>query len=152
MIKLSLQTDPVRVLLKAPYDSVTVTVRRLRSPEWESAREAAQTIVKDDGKLWPILVEHDLLPRGGLKALKRLRDNDPLEYWAFLTGVITWLVAVECALVGLIEWEGVHLESGEPAKINRETLQVLLLDEQMSSALMEILTSAARILVTEGKP
>lgn len=152
-VKLSLKTDPLRVPLKAPYSSVTVKVRRLRSPEWDGAREAAQGIVNDDAKLWPILVEHDLLPAGGLKALKRKRDNDPIEYWAFLSGVVAWLVAVECALLGLLEWEGIiDQETGAPAEINRATLQVLLLDDAMSQQLMQLLTDAARVLVVEGKP
>jgi len=71
----------------------------------------------------------------------------------FLSGIGLWLTAVECALVGLISWEGVVDEgTRKPAPITREVLQVLLLDDRMSDQLMNILTEAARLLIVEGKP
>lgn len=149
----STKLDPVTRALAAPYDRIKVTVRRLRSPEWESAREAAQAIVRDESKLWPLLVEHDLLPKGGLKALRRQKFNEPVAYALALSGVVVWLVAVECALAGLLSWEGIiDQDSGQTAPITREVLQVLLLDDQISEQLMGILTEAARLLVVEGKP
>jgi hypothetical protein len=149
----STKLDPVTRKLSAPYDSIEVTVRRLRSPEWEAAREAAQAIVRDESKLWPLLVDHDLLPKGGLKALRRQKINDPMAYSMALSGIVVWLVAVECALVGLLSWEGLKDQStGQAAPITREVLQVLLLDDQISEQLMGILTEAARLLVVEGKP
>ncbi|WP_312126572.1 hypothetical protein [Brevundimonas sp.] len=144
---------PVTRPLRPPYGSVVVTVRRLRSPEWEAAREAAQAIVRDDSKLWPLLVEHDLLPPGGLKGLRRMREREPLEYAATLSGIVMWLAAVECALVGLVSWEGISLEGQTgPAPITREVLQTLLLDDGLSEELMSVLTEAGRLLVVEGKP
>ncbi len=77
----------------------------------------------------------------------------PLQYAVFLSGIGLWLTAVECALVGLISWEGVVDEgTRKPAPITREVLQVLLLDDRMSDQLMNILTEAARLLIVEGKP
>lgn len=90
---------------------------------------------------------------GGVKALRHMREKSPLQYAVFLSGIGLWLTAVECALVGLISWEGVVDEgTRKPAPITREVLQVLLLDDRMSDQLMNILTEAARLLIVEGKP
>lgn len=149
----SLRTEPETRKLAVPFDNVTVTVKRLRTPEWEAAREAAQAIVRDDAKLWPLLVEHDLLPKGGLKALKRQRETDPLEYLAALSGIVVWLTSVECALAGLLSWEGIKDQAtGKDMPVTREVLEALLLDDRMSGQLMAILTDVARLLVIEGKP
>ncbi|MBD3571703.1 hypothetical protein EJ082_01760 [Brevundimonas diminuta] len=152
-VVVSTRTEPVTRPLSPPFQSMTVTVRRLRTPEWEGARDAAQAILRDDGKLLPLLMEHELLPDGGVKALRHMREKSPLQYAVFLSGIGLWLTAVECALVGLISWEGVVDEgTRKPAPITREVLQVLLLDDRMSDQLMNILTEAARLLIVEGKP
>lgn len=150
MIRVSLKTGPVTRQLNGAYAGASVTVRRLRSPEWSNARAAAQAILRDDSKLLPLLVEHDLLPEGGVRRWKRMRDDDPVAYAAYLVGISMWLAAVECALAGVVEWTGFATEEG-PAPITREVLQALLLDEKLSDQLMAMLTEAAVLLVVEGE-
>ncbi|MCA0366809.1 MAG: hypothetical protein LCH57_01940 [Proteobacteria bacterium] len=151
-VRVSLKTGPVTKALRAPYAALTITARRLRSPEWDSARDAAQAILRDDAALLNLLVKHDLLPPGGVRGWKRLKDADPAGYARFLTGIGLWLTAVECALVGLSAWSGVAGEDGADAPITREVLEVLLLDGALSDQIMAILTEAARLLVVEGEP
>lgn len=152
MIRVALLTEPVTRTLNPPYHDLRVTVRRLRSPEWDAAREAAMVIVRDDAELLNLLVQHDLLPEGGVRGWKRMKDADPLAYARFITGVSMWLTAVECALVGVLSWVGLTTDDGKPAPLDRATLQVVLLDETISDQLMSILTEAGQILVVEGKP
>ena len=54
--------------------------------------------MRDEAKLLPLLVEHDLLPPGGVRGWKAMRDRDVLRYAAFLPGVSVWLTAVECGV------------------------------------------------------
>lgn len=153
-VVVSARTGVVTRQLKGQYATVSLTLRRLRTPEWESAREAAQAILRDDGKLLPVLIEHDQLPAGGVKAWKRMRDNDPIQYALFLTGIAMWLTAVECGLTGIESWSGVASDSkGEiPAPVSREVLEVLMLDDQFSSQVMALLTEASVLVILEGKP
>ena len=151
MIRVSLKTDPVTRSLPGLYGGVSVTVRRLRSPEWSSARVAAQATLQDDSQLLPLLVEHDLLPEGGVRGWKRMRDDNPAAYAVFLAGVQQWLTAVECALVGGSAWTGIMTEDG-PAPVTREVLQALVLDETLRDFFMDTLTEAALLLVVEGEP
>ena len=131
---------------------MTVTVRRLRSPEWASAKDAALNILRNDAELLNLLVKHELLPAGGVRGWKRMKDTDPAAYAAFLTGVGMWLTAVECALVGVSSWTGIDTEDGHAAPITREVLEGLLLDEALSDQLMHVLTEAARLFIVEGEP
>lgn len=151
MIRVSLKTDPVTRSLPGLYGGASVTVRRLRSPEWSSARVAAQAILQDDSQLLPLLVEHDLLPEGGVRGWKRMRDDNPAAYAVFLAGVQQWLTAVECALAGVSAWTGIMTEDG-PAPITREVLHALFLDETLRDLFMDTLTEAALLLVVEGEP
>ena len=151
-IRVALKKDPVTKSLRGLYTGASITVRRLRSPEWHSARAAAQTILQNDAELLPLLVEHDLLPEGGVRAWKRMRDEDPISYAQYLIGVSAWLTAVECALVGVARWSGFALDDGAPAPINRAVLQSLFLDEKLSDQVMAVLTEAAVLLVIEGEP
>lgn len=152
-VVVSARTGVVTERLKGQYASVSVTLRRLRSPEWEAAREAAQTVLRNDGKLLPLLVEHDLLPEGGVKGWKRMRDGDPFQYAVFLTGIAMWLTAVECGLAGIESWAGVASDhNGTPAPVSREMLEVLMLDDQFSQQVMALLTEASVLVILEGKP
>lgn len=151
-VRVSLKTGPVTKTLRAPYSGVTVTVRRLRSPEWDSARERAQAIVRNDADLLNLLAKHDLLPNGSLREWKRLKDKDPVRYAEFIIGIAMWLTAVECALVGVVEWTGIEVEKGVTAPLDREVLEVVLLDETLSDQIMGVLTEAARLLIIEGEP
>lgn len=148
----SLLKDPVTRRLPPPYQAVEVTLKRLRTPEWETARDRALSIVRDDAKLIGLLVDYDLLPGGSARRWKQMRDREPVEYAAFITGVSAWLTAVECCLAGIEKWSGVALEDGAPAPLDQSTLRALLLDDAISAALMDVLTQAARLVVTEGKP
>jgi hypothetical protein len=152
-VVVSSRTGVLTETLKGQYASVSVTLRRLRSTEWESAREAAQALLRNDGKLLPLLVEHDLLPEGGVKGWKRMRDNDPIQYALFLTGIAMWLTAVECGLAGIESWAGVASDrSGTPAPVSRDMLEVLMLDDQFSGQVMALLTEASVLVILEGKP
>lgn len=151
-VRVETKTGPVTKSLRAPYSDVKVTVRRLRTPEWDSAREAAQAVLRNDAKLLPLLIEHDLLPPGGVKAWRRLRDHEPMKYTQSLIGVAMWLTAVEAALVGVISWEGINTADGGPAPVTREVLEVLCLDDALSGQIMDVLGEAARLLIIEGKP
>lgn len=151
-VLLNLKTDPVTRRLKPPYDGMTVTVRRLRSTEWDGARDAAQTLLRNDAELLPLLAKYDLLPTGGVREWKRMRDQRPADYARYLIGVSMWLTAVECALVGLSGWTGLEVAPGQAAPLDRDTLEALLLDEAISDQIMAVLTEAAQILVIEGKP
>lgn len=152
-VVVSTRTGTVTKELKGQFASVSVTLRRLRSPEWEAAREAAQAVLRDDGKLLPLLVEHDLLPDGGVKGWKRMRDDAPIQYAVFLTGIAMWLTAVECGLAGIESWTGVATDStGSIAPVSRDMLEVLMLDDQFSQQVMALLTEASVLVILEGKP
>lgn len=151
MVTIATTREPVTVSLKGAYAQVTVTLRRLTSPHFGMARHAAQSILDDDGKLLVLLAEHDLLPKGSVKELKRLRDEDLVDYAAFMTGIRLWISAVECGLLGILSWTGIG-QGGASAPVDRQTLEVLMLDESFSQQIMDELDLAARILLLEGKP
>ena len=107
-VRVALKLGPVTKALRFPYADVTITARRLRTPEWDSARDAAQAILRNDADLLNLLVKHDLLPKGGVRGWKRMKDNDPVAYAQYLIGIGMWLTAVECALVGVAALASVH--------------------------------------------
>ncbi|WP_426024684.1 hypothetical protein [Brevundimonas sp. PWP3-1b1] len=150
-VRVELKTGPVTKTLRAPYHDVTITARRLRSTEWESAQAAAQAILRNDAELINLLSKHELLPEGGVRGWKRMKDKDPVGYASFLIGIGMWLAAVECALIGVVEWTGIELAKDTPAPIDREVLEVLLLDEALSNQIMTVVTEAARLLIVEGE-
>ena len=151
-VRVELKTGPVTKTLRAPYHTVTITARRLRSPQWESAQAAAQVILRNDAELLNLLVKHDLLEEiGGVRGWKRMKDKDPVGYASFLIGIGMWLAAVECALIGVVEWTGIELAKDTPAPLDREVLEVLLLDEALSNQIMTVVTEAARLLIVEGE-
>lgn len=151
-VRIALKTGPVERRLRAPYSDVVITARRLRTPEWEAARDAAQAILRNDAELLPLLMEHDLLPKGGVRAWRRMKDEAPADYAMSLVGISMWLTAVECALAGVESWTGLSLEDGTPAPVTREVLLVLLLDQTVSDQIMSVVTEAARLLIVEGEP
>ena len=151
-VRVALKTDPVEKRLRAPYADVTITARRLRSPEWDTARDRALAIVRNDAELLNLLVKHELLPEGGVRGWKRMKDDDPVAYAQFIVGVSMWLTAVECALISVTAWAGIEVEKGVVAPITREVLEVVLLDEALSDQIMAVLTEAARLLIVEGEP
>lgn len=144
MIVLSLLKGPVECDLGDLYPGLKVTLRRLTSPELAEARDAALTVLRQ--------------ARNGLEALspygldgedvngQRLNPLD--EAQMIRAGALVG--AVEIAVRGLIGWEGVSLQGGEVAPINRETLSILLLDDALSRRLLKELEAASRVLVTEG--
>lgn len=153
MIRVSTRREPVTVSLPAPYADVTVTLRRLTSADFAEARQAAQSLISDDARLMVLMAEHELLPnRNSPKAWKRLKDTDPLAYVATLSGIGVWVAAVECGIRGIDGWTGILTDDGKPAPVERQILETLFLDEAFSSAVMNQLDQAARILVVEGKP
>nr|DAQ12750.1 MAG TPA: hypothetical protein [Caudoviricetes sp.] len=151
-IRVALKLGPVTKSLRFPYADVTITARRLRTPEWDSARDAAQAILRNDAELLNLLAKHDLLPKGGVRGWKRMKDNDPVAYAQYLIGIGMWLTAVECALVGVVDWTGIKTEDGAPAPIDRDILEVLLLDEALSDQVLGVVTEAAQLLIVEGEP
>lgn len=153
MIRVSTTREPVTVSLRAPYDGVEITLKRLTSADFAEARQAAQSLIQDDARLMVLMAEHDLLPgRNSPKAWKRLKDQDPVAYAATLTGIGVWVAAVECGLRGIEGWTGILGDDDRPAPVNRTVLEVLMLDEAFSQQVMAELDRAARILVVEGKP
>lgn len=151
-VRVSLKMDAVTRTLRSPYQSVTVTVRRLRSPEWDSARHAAHSILQDDARLLELLIKHELLPEGGVRGWKRIKDKDPVAYAEYLVGISMWLAAVEAALIGVESWTGISTEDGVLAPISRDVMEALMLDEALSDQIMAVLTEAALLLVREGEP
>lgn len=153
MIRVSTNREPVTVSLRAPYNGVEITFRRLTSADFAEARQAADALIRDDSRLMVLMAEHELLPgRNSPKAWKRLKDQDPLRYAATLTGIGVWVAAVECGIRGIDAWTGILGDDGGPAPVSRAVLEVLMLDETFSQQVMAELDQAARILVVEGKP
>ena len=151
MIRISLNREPVTVALTGPYDGVEVILKRLTSVDYAEAHHGSQAILRDDAALLPLLAEHELLPVGGIKAWKRLKTDDPHGYAAYLTGIAVWLLAIECGLRGILEWTGIQGDDGRAVPVNRETLEVLMLDEWFQREVMGELEKAARILSVEGE-
>ncbi len=152
-IVVALSREPVTVSLTGAYVGVTVTLRRLTTPDYAEAQQAAQAIIQDESKLLPLLIEHGLLPEGKLKNWKRMKTSDPARYAAFLSGVAVWVGAVECGVKGIDAWTGILGEDRKtPAPLCREVLEVLMLDDHFSSQVTSELDKAARILAIEGKP
>lgn len=151
-VRVSLKTEPVQKKLRPPYADVTITARRLRSPEWDTARDRALATVRDDAALLNLLAKHDLLPAGGVRGWKRMKDDDPVAYAQFMVGISMWLTSVECALVGVEAWSGINGDDGKPAPLTRDVMEVLLLDEALSDQIMGVVTEAARLLIVEGEP
>jgi hypothetical protein len=81
-----------------------------------------------------------------------MKDKDPIQYAAFISGIAVWLAAVECGIRGILSWTGIEGDDKQPAPVSREVLEVLMLDEGFSQQIMNHLDAAARILVVEGKP
>lgn len=152
MVTVVTRRDPVTVPLSGAYAGVTVTLARLTSPQFAQARHAAQAILDDDGNVIVLMSEHDLLPPGGVRAWKRMRDDDPIAFAAFMTGIRVWVCAVECGLIGIQSWTGIKVEGGTAAPVERNLLEILMLDESFSQQIMDELDAAARILLLEGKP
>lgn len=152
MIRVGSRREPISVVLRPPYADVTVTLKRLTTADYGEARNAAMAILRDDGALLPLLVEHDLLPPGGIKGWKAMKDNDAMSYASFISGVGVWLGSVECAVRGIVSWSGVIGDDGQPAPVTRATLETLMLDDALSTRLMNHLDQAARILLVEGEP
>ncbi len=152
MIRIGTNREPITVRLRPPYGDVEVTLKRLTTADYGEARQASQAILRNDGELVNLLVAHDLLPAGGIKAWKTMKDRSPVAYAAFLSGIGIWLSCVECGVRGIQGWSGVVDEAGAPAPVSREVIEVLMLDEALSSQLMAELDQAARILFVEGKP
>ncbi len=144
MIVLRQLTEPVAVDFSHIYPGFKVVLRRLTSWQWNVAQERARSVVAK------IDVGLDTLSDYGLNGVDangvRLSAYDPLDMASagYLVG------AVEVCLVGLISWEGIFLEPGVVAPINRETLALVLGDMALATALLNELTKAARLLVSEG--
>ncbi|ADL00700.1 hypothetical protein [Brevundimonas subvibrioides] len=151
MIRIGTNREPVTVTLRPPYGDVTVTLKRLTTSHYGEAQQAAQAILRNDAELLNLLVKHDLLPEGGVKAWKRMKDKDVMAYAAFLSGIGVWLGAVECAVRGISEWTGILGEDGKPAAVEREIIETLMLDEALSHQITTQLDQAARILFVEGE-
>lgn len=152
MIRIATTREPVTVALTGPYAGVTLTLKRLTSADYGEAQQAAHAIVTNDALLLSLLVEHDLLPKGGVKGWKRLKTHDLMGYAAFLSGIGVWLSAVECGVRGIDGWTGIMGEGDAAASVSRETIEVLMLDEGFQRQAMAELDKAARILIVEGKP
>lgn len=152
MIRIGTQREPVTVTLRPPYGDVTVTLQRLTSADYGEARQAAQAITRDSSALLELLVKHDLLPEGGVTAWKRMKDKDAMRYATFISGIGMWLGAVECAVRGIKSWTGIVGDGGKPAPVDRETIEVLMLDEALSNQITGEIDRTARILFIEGEP
>ena len=152
MIRIATSREPVEERLSGPYADVTVTLNRLTSADFGEAHQATQAILRNDAALLNLLVQHDLLPKGGVRGWKSMKDQDALGYAAFLSGIGVWLAAVECGVRGVASWTGIVGEDRLPAPVSRDVIEVLMLDEAFSNQVMARLDLAARILVTEGKP
>jgi len=152
MIRISLNREPVAITLTGPYAGVVVTLKRLTSVDYAEAHHASQAILRDDAALLPLLAEHELLPAKGIKGWKRLKTDDPHSHAAYLTGIAVWLLAVECGLRGITDWAGIRGDDGQAVAVNREALEVLMLDEWFQREVMGELEKAARILSIEGEP
>lgn len=151
MIRVGTLREPVTVALRQPYADVTMTLKRLTSADYGEARQAAQAITRDSAALVELLVKHDLLPDGSVKTWKAMKDADPMRYATFISGIGMWLGAVECGVRGILSWEGVLGVDGQPAPVDRDAIEVLMLDEGLSNQITAELDQAARILFVEGE-
>ncbi len=139
MIVLSLLTAPVEVPLPDVGPGVSVTLRRLTSPQLALAHARAQDAVRQLGAGMVSAGEY------GLDSLNPLSPQEMLQA-GHLIG------AVETAMAALVSWRGICLEDGSPAPINRQTLSILLQAEAIDRVLRAEITAACRILAVTTEP
>lgn len=163
MIRIALSREPVEVPLAGSYAGVVLTVRRLTSPDYVKAGEAAKAIIRDKVALAQILLRHDLAATAADLARAQA---DP----AFQVGFAVWLGSVECALAGIKAWTGIVLEGGETAPLAadlsmvagvaepadpadlaaRIAMETLMLDQAFCSQVEAALNQSSRLLAVEG--
>lgn len=145
MIRLSLLTEPVDIDLSGIYPGVKVRLKRLTAMDWEEARGKAATVLKSAESGLEALADYGLNATDANGVRLSAVDLGQMTWAGFLVG------CVELCLLGLISWEGVEVDEGVPAPITRETLSILLQDRALCQRLLNELTDAARILISEGK-
>lgn len=148
MIRLSLNRAPLTEPLRGPFEGVTITLRRLPSPELQAARSAAMSLIRDSSKLVELIDHHDIWPRDANGRRRKVKDftEDPLV----MTGLGEWVAAVECGLRSIAAWTGMLDERGQPLPVSREALEVLFLSEPFLDQVMSLMDRSSQILVTEG--
>ncbi len=145
MIRLSRLTDPVEVDLSKHYPGFKVTLKRLTAMDWQAATSTSSAALNAAKNGLAALADYGLdRPDANGVRLSPL-DLEQMTRAGYLVG------CVELCMLGILNWEGVELEDGAPAPINRETLSILLQDFALSRALLDELTKAARILISEGE-
>lgn len=141
MIVLKTLRDPVWAA--HPTYGVRVHIRRLTAQELRWARQLGMAAVSrlEDGlaSLQPYGLDR---PDG---EGRYLNTADPLQ----MLRVGMLVETVETALLGVIAWEGVAGEDGQPAPINRLTLATLLQDDSFDRWLRYELEKAAQLLDLE---
>lgn len=162
-IRIDLSRDPVEVPLVGPFAGVVLTVRRLTSPDYIRAQEAARAILRDKSALAQVLLRHKLVTSADDLA----RAQSDLTFQA---GFGAWLATVECGLAGIVAWSGIELMDGSPAPLPRdltkvagiaepvdpadlaarEVMESLLLDQGFAGQVEAALNRSSRLLAIEG--
>jgi len=144
MIRIACDTDPVVVTCAG----ASISLRRLRPGAFSGATEASSEILADDDRLEQTMDAHGLFPAGGVDEWRLLKAADPQRYAETMTGLGLWLGAVECAERAIVSWEGLIVEGGAPAPLNRRTVEALMLDPKFSEDILKAI-DAARPVITE---
>lgn len=162
-VRVSVSREPVVEPLRGPLEGVTLTVRRLTTPDFSRCQQAVMSLLKDKGALAIILTRHELVTTA--KDLKRAQ-TDP----AFQAGYAVWLTSVECAMAGIVDWDGVSGDDGGKAPLVKDltlaagiaepedphalaariTMETLMLDQVFEGQAMAAVNRSARLLAIEG--
>lgn len=97
MVTININREPVEVHLVGAFSTVGLTLRRLTSPDFHQAGAKALSVVNDGRRLETVMAANGLMPEGGIPAWRAMKDDDPIACGAVVTGVASWLAAVECA-------------------------------------------------------
>lgn len=144
MIVIALNREPVVHALTGPFAGASVTLRRLTSNEYEQARAAALSVIRDRSQLVELLERHDLRP-AGRKLAEILADVD------FMMGVGEWIAAVECGVRAISAWDGFSDETGQAIGPTRAALEAAFLSQPFLDQVRPAMDAAAQLLVIEGK-
>lgn len=164
MIRIATLRGPVTEAMRAPFAGVSLTVRRLTTPDFVRCQAAAWSIIRDREALPIVLERHSLVRTAG--DMKRAMSDV-----AFQGGIGAWLASVECGLAAISDWEGLVGDDGETkaplaaelvkvagvvqpveaadlaARITMETLMLDVAFERQARAMID---KAAVLLAVEG--
>jgi hypothetical protein len=140
-VSLTLMREPVTVTVMG----ITMTLKRLTTPELHVARQRALSLVRSPERLIQLVERLGLWPRD-----ERGRRR-PSSAWTknadVLLGLGHFVGVVECALSAISAWDAVD-DNGAPLPVSREALCLI---EAFETDLLEQMQKAAMLLAREGK-